>query len=362
MKHQEVLEKYLLQTKFTNCNSLLEASVYGPNAVPAWALARDVSCTATVDANSGIMKFDRTQPRNKYNDIDIDLNRVIMRSVTLKYAKNTTKDKVVVRLAHTPIHYKEGQDQLDQIAKTVSKDIPIGFAAIDAGANEPRQDIAMCEIPEIMPTQKAFIHTMTLINESNIWNGIIHIPPEVCKAAGLDMRPTVKQYTGEKTKFQFESYYAVPPDHILSWPYHLTHHQRLRYGVHAIDFVILGTDRRMFYLVGDECFNMIFNDCWKNWNPESTVEVRPLNEFNVTFHKVTQKSGPNEGNVELTLNVTYTGFPQNIPQDVLNSLAPVLDNNFPPFIYSRRCIAIRDYDLAQMDKKRLEEEAAKRTE
>lgn len=359
MSGLKIIEQYLHQVVFPQYATLSEARVYGPNAEPAWALARDVPTTATIDSTTGVMRYDRTQPRSKYKGIDVNLDRVIMRSMSLKYAKNTTLDDYVVRLNYTPAAYREGQSHLDTISQAISPNIPIGFAVINKGVNESRTEIALCENPEIITTQKSFIHTMTLINESNIKNGVIELPREVCLQANLDMTPTVQQADGTRTKFNFYTYYAVPPDHVLAWTLKLTDYQRRRFGVHAVDFIVEETGRFMYYLVGDECLQMLVHDCATNWLNEGAIEVHPLSKFNITFHNTTNNG---EGNVELTLNVTFTAFPQNIPQNVLQSLAPTTSPNFPLFIHSKRCRDIMDFDRIEQEKEQLEKEAQKKSQ
>lgn len=183
---------------------------------------------------------------------------VMFREYTFKTPNPSLQLGVRLTFFHAPMAEREGLYKQDEILKAGGQ-VPGLIATHDPAPNG--QDIHLTPLPELCFSylNAPFTKTMGLLTETNLQAGLVRIPPEVCTAAGLrvrapderqgDLNPdaitallgslkltpgtpeaqsAIEDYT-EMSQRAFEDamkdhepitcYYAIPPNHILAWPY-----------------------------------------------------------------------------------------------------------------------------------------------
>ena len=344
---------------------LVNVCVYGSNSVPGWAYAKEVVTTVTADAAKGTVEYSRTQPRPNARVSDpIDLNRVSIWMLKLTYASNTTDSHVELRLNYKHVAFAEAQQQIDSIYTAIGgpQAAPV-FARLEKHSDTAYDNVyAVRDVPSSLYLKKPFIHTMALINETNLMNGVVKLPPALCEEMGLSKRATVCLPHGAKTKIEFQSYYAIAADHILAWNLHMTHHQRKRYGIYAYEYYVPDNNRLLYYIVGDICAESSIASCITHWMGPSKIDIRPLHSVAPIYIPVAPHEVGAQGplldvdhNVKLTMHMGFTRFPAALTPEDIARVAPTFHPDFPPFTTSAAYIGIRDEDIRIYQEKLLED-------
>jgi hypothetical protein len=346
-----------------NTTDLVNVCVYGSDAVPGWAYAKEVVTNVATDAAKGTVEYSRTQPRGIDASVNgIDLNRVSIWMLKLTYASNTTDTHVELRLNYKHVAFAEAQSQIDSIYTAIGgpQAAPV-FARLEKHSDMAYDNVyAVRDVPSSLYLKKSFIHTMALINEANLMNGILKLPPALCEEMGLSKRATICLPHGAKTKIEFETYYAIPADHILAWNLHMTHHQRKRYGMYAYEYYVPDNNRLLYYIVGDVCADSSIASCVSHWMGPSKIDIRPLYSVAPIYIPVGTAGsdiGPltPDHNVKLTMHMGFTGFPTALTPEDITRVAPTFHPDFPPFTTSAAFIGIRDEDIRIYQEKLLED-------
>ena len=183
---------------------------------------------------------------------------------------------------------------------------------------ETEGDLISMPMPELRFSfmNRDFIRTMALITSDNLWNGIVCIPPEVCVQAGLQIRspgdqwePTVSEDElmtmlkrldisddtpdAESVKKQLlerergrvvreggppltpvQCYYAVPPDHVITWPYRGASHKSLK----KLE-LRLNTIGLVCYVLDDVNLQQAIQHVTKSWIRKT--DPRPLRDVGI---------------------------------------------------------------------------------
>ena len=305
-----------------------------------------------------------------------DLDRVCVTSCTARHQWSSLPINIDTRLNfyHTGVNRLQQLEQQDAMWQagggTKGAYMTIAATSVDGEAID-RTPLASLHFG---PTNDAFTRTMALIDESNIENGIIEIPFEVCKAAGLPVHtgtPKPSQLTiesllermelndadplariegerrivdtfernwEERTKDleHIKSFFAIPIMHVLAWVFHSEDYS----SQHKIRAEMLrfkrGTDEPvlLYYLVADVYYRQMkrdFLDTDIGWMGK--VDMRPLNSIAIDFVPAAQRERyptiPKEvqrvrGIVALRSYITYWVPPVNLTKAEISTLAPTL--------------------------------------
>lgn len=316
------------------------------STVACWEPVSDNSTIATKKAD-GDLRFDRMLPRTSFQDRPIDLNGgVALRSALLKYAKNPSVNPLYVQTEYRHPAFAAQEEQFDRMIESVGS-IPGCFARIPPNFNGNVSAFALRASDSILYLQSYFIKTMWFINEINIKNGIIQIPPELCAAAQLKGNVSVYTAHDTKTAMTASCYYAIAPDHILAWTLALPEFQRKRHGVYAEEIYI---DHSLWcYLIPDWCLHSLYTSFYHNWL--NRVDKIPLSELQSMINVV-----GSEPETMIRLSVSYLCAPM-LSLEEINRLAPVMHPDFPLFTQSAAMKA-HIYD----EQERREQEKKKITE
>jgi hypothetical protein len=231
-------------------------------------------------------------------------------------------------------------------------------------------------------TNPDFVKTMALLNEKNVWNGIIKIPFDVCKEAGLPVYngPPIpstesilkkmenlkiegdpnKEAERMKEKMQarwekdsegkkrHEYFVLIPVNHVLAWPLR-SQEYRISKDINVEMFTFNprkpdGTEDDpvlLYFIVANPLFEAMMND-WNSKGPNSwlgKVDMRPLNEVSFKFTPQTDRARYNNlpenckaqtGVVALRTYITYSVPPVGLTQEAIDQLAPTLSPGFLP--------------------------------
>lgn len=182
-----------------------------------------------------------------------------------------------------------------------------------------------------------FVRSLFLVNESNLMNGIIEIPQQVCRDANLinfnpDANPSLVSQFMDSGFQKVSHWYAIPKRHVLSWALigSTDEYRRKVLKMLVVDYP--STNNTLFYLVQDVAFHSMVKGFKENWLGK--VDKRRLMDIGVEFlpmlNTVPQNVETNifKGCAQITLSIGYMVFPQ-IPDSVVATLAPTLSPNFP---------------------------------
>lgn len=306
----------------------------GADPLPAWGPVRSVVATGRqVFSNNPALQtesiaYSRTQPReaDRFNGQDIDLSRVAVTSIGISYVSNQIDSDVALHCNYVHPLFSRQFEEKDQVSRKM-QGIPLAFSFVPKKADESRLEYALQPVENLLLLDKRFIRSTMLINEHNVRNGIVEIPAEVCAKAGLPKNPTVYTKTGSKTKLNAESYFAVPPDHVLAWTLLQTHDQRRRHGIYALDLVV--ENRLLYFLVTSDTLQGLHTSFTQTWL--NRVHFVPLDSIRLSATIFNQEA---DGALTVTARVMYSGAPASLTEQDINSLAPVLPQEFPSFAFS----------------------------
>jgi hypothetical protein len=319
---------------------------------------------------------------NPFNSTDRrpgDLEHVSVVSCTARHQWSSLPINVDTRLNF----YHTGIDQIQELEK---RDTMLAAGGATKGAymtisatrpdGEPIQCTPITTL-HFGPTNPAFTRTMALVNASNLENGVIQIPHDVCLAAGLpvykgvpvptedmlekllermdlneeDNREEIKSSLvqartrnwEENTKDmeRIECFYAIPIMHVLAWVLHsedFAHQHRVQSEM--LRFMPRGSDQPivLYYLVADVYYRSMVKDFldpdigWMN-----KVDARPLNQIAFEFLPALERERyPNlpatvdavSGKVVLRSYLTYWMPPAGLTEAEIATLAPTLAPGF----------------------------------
>jgi len=302
--------------------------------------------------------------------MEVDLDNVCIYNITCRHTKSSVNIPMAPRLNynHTSMAELQNTTEVDTMFAEAGA-VRGAFTIIEATGPEGK-DIEAVPMPELRFAYQNsfFIRTMALVNESNLMNGIIEIPHEVCVAAKLpvwtgppeppesminklmasmkltsdDERKGFKdQWTVDyMDRFKdlpvSDRFFAVPINHVLAWGYHSEEFMEQR-GQRAEQFRYIGPDQQavvLYFLVASAYFEnvvSVFRDKWMN-----KIDRRPLNE--VAFEFLPILSDKYKGIPETVTTVTgrillrsyfsYGVYPK-LNDTTIAKLAPALAPGFP---------------------------------
>jgi hypothetical protein len=329
-------------------------------------------------------------------------------AIPLGEAEGDCNLKCVVRLNFQHQHMAQLQDTATQQKIFAAAGAERGGFAVLGETGPDGMDIN--ELPmrenEFGLQNEQYTKTMMLVNESNLMNGIIQIPEEVCRAsrlpvwtgeapapdermlnklmASMKIDPATEQGQQEKqalvNKFKrdFEEsfrdyerstfYYAVPKRHVLAWGFSSEAYTDM-HDVRVEKFRFVHADTRkvklLYYLVPNMPFER-FVEYFKR-DLMGKTDRRPLSSVGFEFLPrvptpfgegvaAPAPSGPvQQASIRLRAYISYFSVPGGLSAGTIKGLAPTLCKGFPlPHNWSEdevaRQIAIEEAMLAQEQK------------
>jgi len=381
--------------RFHNVSDVRFIQPFGRGAVEAWTIPRktvlgvnfktDTSCVSQDGTLSVLINAENArgsfQPKEPFihpingspmvhNTEEVTIYNVTCRRYTLKPTNadiNPDEIRYAVRMNFYNEHMAKlqetkEQDKMYEAAAAVRG----GFAVLTPTQEEEGRDIneiPMAELPFGIQNEQ-FTKTMMLINESNLTNGIIKIPQEVCIAARLpvwtgsapepDARMLEKLMKSMKidtstpegqaqrqayiqeqqqefmedaaNKPKSEYFYAVPKKHVLAWPYHSEAYlAQFEERVERFRFVHADTKKTklLYFLVPAtmlEAGLKFFTNSFLN-----KIDRRPITSVGFEF---VPKHPNTRADITLRSYFTYYSVPSLAP-GTIKCLAPTLCKDFP---------------------------------
>jgi hypothetical protein len=260
------------------------------------------------------------------------------------------------------------QDRMYQASGAIRGAFAVLTPTNDSPDGKDINEIPMPEMPFGIQNEQ-FTKTMMLINESNLMNGIIKIPPEVCRAAKLPVwtgappepdergleklmrsmkidtstpegqekkQSYVKEYQqdfmeGAEGKPKSEYFYAVPKKHVIAWPYHSEAYlAQFEERVERLRFVHPESKKTklLYFLVPSSMLEAgvkFFSDAFLN-----KIDRRPITS--VGFEFIPKNPIPQGGDARVDISLrsyfTYYSVPALSPATI-KCLAPTLCKDFP---------------------------------
>lgn len=326
-----LLTAFLMQ--YHGVDHLAEIKPYarlGPNAVPCWQPARDVTIkvTFTGPGESYVPVEKVKQPRQPFNELTYNTDLATVTGIYINYARSRgTGYHVQCNFVPKPMETAmEAQDRAREAAGMPPRLVANIFPKTDAA-----QDIhAMRSSIQNFLLHEGFVKTMAYLNRENIMHGIIQLPPDI--VATLPKYAQITDLEGQQVSIDISSYVLIPEDHVLAWKLHLLDHYRCAEGYYAIDFVVNPRDNPkerfvQYYIVCDHSFNRLMQEYAVTW--VDNVDKRPVQTVGFKFTPI-EKVGDTDG-VEIDTIINYTCFPNMTDEMVAQQIIPSLHPNFIPF-------------------------------
>lgn len=401
---REVIERFLCATH--KVDHLGQMTPFG-RMFSCWEIMRPVTLTVETSAHPNtvirldadaitsvathVKRLDSHLPPPKVafkqGKMEADLERVCPFSVVTRHVRSNVPIPVAVRLNfyHASLNELEKQEEHDELL-AIGGAIKGAYMSISPTPPYGEDvEVAALKRRQFSYCNEFFASTMALVNEDNLQNGIIKIPPEVCREAGLrvfngapeppddwvlidamermdmseDDNDRAAQFKSQwiaqaerQGQFPISHYYAVPINHVLAWGL-----QSKEYAaVHKVDreeFFFtpvlpptatkekvsgpLGAgDILLYYLVSDVSMKAIQDDFTKHWMGK--VDARPLDSIGFELVPLTgarRYPGLAESVKEVKVDVltvrstiSYMVAPK-LSKAQLANLAPTLCPTFP---------------------------------
>lgn len=376
-------------------------NLYGQGAVEAWTLshAKTIGLEFSIQGRFNPNKkpeeqvvesllsqarplYKSLQPDDKFVHpltnlpMESDLEQVSIYQVRCEAYTSTMPIPVAVRMnwQHASQSALEGTDVVDGIF-AAADGIRGQFASLNP-TTDKEERIKACPLPQLDYGYQngQFAQTFAYLNEHNIRNGIVEIPPSVCVEAGLPIwkgtpvppedlvlkqlqsmkiedvnsdqakeakASIVKQY-GEQFMEQYNQenskpithYVALPYNHVLAWGYasdaylNQKNHRVYRFSYRDDN----DTPILLYYLVPNVLMDHLLEEATEVWL--SKVDKRPLSSVGMQFlpHPTPEYANvavDQPGKVMLRVYYSYMSGPR-LKEGTINALAPVMCPDFPP--------------------------------
>lgn len=324
-----------------------------------------------------IRPLDNVQPKKQFihpvqgTPMPINENDVYIYNITCRHTKSSVPIPMATRLnyVHESMATLQNTAELDTMYQEAGA-VRGAFAVIESTGPEGK-DVEYVPMPELRFAYQNsfFIRTMALVTDSNLMNGIIHIPHDVCVAAKLPVwkgppEPTddvisrwmssmkltsdeerqgfKEQWTAdfmEKTKdgVRSESFYAIPINHVLAWGYQSEDFTAQR-GHRVEQFRYIGPDKQavvLYFLVQNALFESVISSFRERWM--NKIDRRPLKNVAFEFLPIlsdkykgitSDKIRTVTGRVKMRAYISYAGAPV-LNATTISKLAPALAPGFP---------------------------------
>lgn len=308
--------------KYFNVDSFDKVNPFAGLTIPTYEPAREVTKNVEFTGSGLLLIQDGNfQPRKPYNNLPYNLNDVSVRAFLVRYITNPSPEKALICKIFEPISGQKEAEAINKMLQSVGA--PPG-CAIEIGPKKEGQynDFLIKENPSCIYLNDAYVRTFMHIDEKNIMNGIIIVPPAVCAAANLPKECGVFDERGESKVFLADYYVLVPKKHVLSWCLNIGSHRRLQKGMFALELTT--NNDIMYFIVANHTFDMIKKSCIENFMTEK-LDRRPLNQVGLNV-----VGGP----VKINASLTFVCFPH-ITDEMRSKMIPMMPPDFPRYIFNK---------------------------
>jgi len=272
---------------------------------------------------------------------------VSVRTVMIRNASNPNDAPATIRRLFSHPAGQKDEEIRDKMFAAMGRD-GRAIVTLKPHQNGPLSLMVMKESPEYLYLHSAFVKTFMLINEQNITNGCIPVPPEVCAVQNLPKVATLFDPQGVSFNLEVDYYVLVPFDHILAWCLRVNDMWRRKKGLFALEMTVSpqngGDAYILYYVVANQSFDLLKKRCLEGF-VVGKHDCRRMDSCG--FELV---GGPEP--ISVTASFTVVEYPTGVDPA---TIAPVLHPDFVPYSY----ILQKEVDLARGQKE--EEEYEKRT-
>ncbi|MBX9636413.1 MAG: hypothetical protein K2Q45_02540 [Nitrosomonas sp.] len=260
---------------------------------------------------------------------------IICRHVAIRHLSGAAA--VRLNFYHKGVNKVQKAQKIDELVES-AKGIKGAFMAIyPHTADENGRSIESVPLHQSPCCNEWFNRTMALVNERNMLNDIIEIPYEVCLAAGLPvvlnnlpqsdfMNKFMQQVAENATadgKEAIRTFYAIPGNHVLSWPLQ-SNDFAARCEFRARRFDVNG--KTLFHLVSKPDFDRMVYSFKRTMLDK--VDMRPLSSMAMEFVPMSINK-PLKGSIKLRCWAQYMVPPLKkdgscISQQTIDNLAVTL--------------------------------------
>lgn len=308
--------------KFFKADDISKVNPFANLSIPTFEPAREVTKNIEMcGSEEGILLLPdgNYAPRKPYNRLPYNFNDVSVRTLLVRYVTNPTPDTIRICKIFEPISGQAQADEYDKALEAIGA--PKGCAMEIPPNKEGQFNVFLIkENPNCIYLNDAFLRTFMHIDQSNLMNGIINIPPDVCGACNLPKEAIVFNDKGETEAMVVDYYVLVPKNHVLAWQLNIQNHWRLKKGWFSLDLV-LNRDI-LYFIVANKTFDILRNACIQNWMTDK-IDRRPLNQVGI-------KVLGGKGNVKVNVSTTFICFPHITPE-MRKLMIPTLHPDFPRY-------------------------------
>jgi len=366
--------------KYFNVSDISKIQPYGTNCIPAYHLARDthlaVKCCFNDTLHGGgtpylttITPLRTMQPKDPFvhpvtkSTCTHDLNNAMIVNANTRHCKFLCDKKVNIQVRlnfdHEPWAKLQGTDEHDKLTEDAGG-VKRAFLMISPTGSEGK-DLTNVPLVELNfgYTNSEFTRTMALINETNLRNGIIEIPNQVCVDAGLNVfgrrklpelsdqelekmisgmnlenkeeeKQRIRQQDLQAKYDQFkdvpkiQTFFAVPHNHIIAWGYQSREYAQQ----HNHNFEVFVCNYFKYFLIPDIYFHATFKSILEFW--VGKVDKRPITSVGFELIPDLPKGESVKASIELQSYFHYWTVPSGLSSDNINKLAPMLSPEFLP--------------------------------
>lgn len=301
--------------------------------------------------------LDSPQPREKFifngQPLEGDLQHACVYQIVCRHvAARQLTGPVAVRLNfyHKGVNKVQKAEKHDEIIEAAGGVKGAFLAVTPSNTTEEGRDLECVPLAENACCNAWLTKTMALVNERNVENNVVHIPYQVCLDAGLPVPSTaadaavegtfakqfmqkVHESATEQGKEPIRSFYAIPYNHVLSWPLRSEAYAE-HCGFRVWHFQV--NDRLLFYLLPQPDYERLLFSFKRSMLDK--VDMRPLADMAMEFVPMTLSlSGPQArttGSIKLRSYIHYMVPPLKadgtcISQQTIDNLAVTLAPNVP---------------------------------
>jgi hypothetical protein len=261
--------------------------------------------------------------RKPFRDLPYNMNDVSVTALNVRHVTNASpNERLQICKIFDPI---SAQQESEEMAKMyVAMGAPPGCAIdVPPKFDGPQNTFLIKESPDCLYLQHSFVKACMHVDPTNLMNGIIVVPPEICAAAQLPKVGIIFGEQGQSIDVPVDYYVLVPGKHLLAWCLDIGEHWRRLKGFHAIELTAKEEGARyaeiVYFLVGNHTFDRLRQQCIDNFLTNK-VDRRRLTDVGVRFI----------GTGTATLSMTFIAYPQMTPE-MKAQLFPMLPPDFPLF-------------------------------
>lgn len=300
-----------------NVDDILKVDPFANFSIATHQPAREITANVELSGN-GILLVDRDfKPRKPFNNLEYNMNDVSVRTLYIRYISNPNPQTAQICKIFEPISGLKEAAEVNKMIAAMGG--PPGLAVEIPANREGRFNTFLIkENPECIYLNDAFIKTFMHIDQTNIMNGIINVPPQICAAAGLPKTGTVS----ESEPFDIDYYVLVPKNHVLAWCLNIGEHWRMKKGWFAFELTVkTGKDVAdiLYFIVANKTFDILKQGCFENWM-NNKIDRRPIREVGIKTNQ----------NIKVDVSISFVCYPFVTPE-LKSKMKPVLPEDFPKY-------------------------------